>query len=502
MMTIEKDRAGSGTLRPADGTMAPGSRNRSGTFMALSQLVRASTPFALVPILWAAPLAPAAGQSVGIMPVGNSVTEGFGGQCSYREPLSQILSRLPGCDVEFLGPRFNLTPACLDAGTRHLGRSGFRADQVVDLGEFEARAARDRPDQVLLHIGSNDIAQGQSVESTVDEVDLLITQALQASPDATVLLAGIIPWDPTPRDAYTGPVFDREGVDELARSDELATELGALAARRIADGDAVRFVDMRPGFVNAEMTIDGVHPNELGERRMADAWLDALVAEGVCEDFALPTKTLESNQWYQIALPADPGDAATVADVFGDALPMADLDGYAGKWALVEYALDPDDPSGDAYAALSPTDRLAAGKGYWIIHAYDGTRTLGVPELSLPTRALVEPGCASGDGCVAIPLRADPNRDVRWNMIGNPFVGEPPFARARVATASGLCADGCDPDAADAANVVGNRLYHYEGGPGYEEVSPADRLSVWDGYWVPVLRGAAGLQPRYLATAR
>ncbi len=209
------------------------------------------------------------------MAIGDSITEGDGGECSFRKPLSQALLARNWCTAQFLGARYGnyaTSSSCAATSTPHEGRSGWRADEVTPI--VSSTVARFYPDYVLIHLGSNDVFQGQSVASTISDINNIVDNVLSARPDATVLLAGIIPWSPT--------VLDNSGVDELAVSYDLAEQTAALVSSRAANGDDIHFVDMRPGFSSATMTYDGVHPNSAGEAHMANAILAALDALNFC----------------------------------------------------------------------------------------------------------------------------------------------------------------------------------------------------------------------------
>ncbi len=118
------------------------------------------------------------------------------------------------------------------------------------------------PDVVLLHLGTNDIFQGQSNSSTVAEIGEVIDELRVANPDVTVLLAQIIP-------------VSWVGGDRMVAG--LNRRLELFAAGASTASSPVVLVDQYTGFNAWWMTIDGVHPNEIGEQLMADRWYDAMV---------------------------------------------------------------------------------------------------------------------------------------------------------------------------------------------------------------------------------
>ena len=133
--------------------------------------------------------------AVKIMPLGDSITEGWDDntRISYRFWLWKKL-RLAGYDVDFVGTRtgvFAGTPIYTDWDQNHQGTSGQLADQLAAGVTGWANTAQ--PDIALLHIGTNDIFQGQSVSSTITDVNHIIDNIRVARPNISILLAKIIP---------------------------------------------------------------------------------------------------------------------------------------------------------------------------------------------------------------------------------------------------------------------------------------------------------------------
>jgi lysophospholipase L1-like esterase len=107
-----------------------------------------------------------------------------------------------------------------------------------------------------VHLGSNDLFQRQDLESTVEELRRLIEITGEVRPEATILLAQIIP-------TTTEAVNDR-----IAR---LNARIAALAGPRVI------LVDAFTGFDPVRMTYDGVHPNADGEIHLSNVWLETLL---------------------------------------------------------------------------------------------------------------------------------------------------------------------------------------------------------------------------------
>ncbi len=201
--------------------------------------------------------------AVRIMPLGNSITQSYAAYNSYRRPLWHRLKNA-GYAVDFVGSQrsnYNGPPANPDFDLDHEGHSGWRADQL--LAGVGSWASTHRPDVVLLHAGSNDMLQSQSVSSTIEELGQVIDRIRAANPNVTILLARIIPAS--------------EWNGRVARIQAFNDAIPGLVAQKHTAGSPVVLVDQWTGFYPASDTFDGVHPNASGENKMAARWYEALI---------------------------------------------------------------------------------------------------------------------------------------------------------------------------------------------------------------------------------
>jgi len=257
---------------------------------------------------------------------------------SYREHAHDALIA-PGCgaDITWVGASAenNRTPV------HHDGRSGFRVDQILnktwqdDQGRFTASnidgwLSTLQPDVVLIHLGTNDIAEGEDAVSTADEIDELVSRIYRQQPSATILLANLIPihgwWA---AHVKLAPFSFRDIAGEVS---SLAGLIGNIVSSRQANGEDIHLVDVNSGFFvdEANLTVcggsagdphnmsatsctqapdgsglvpDGVHPNLIGEAFIGRQFADVLINEvGICQgsDDALPAVPDDS--------PMDPSD--------------------------------------------------------------------------------------------------------------------------------------------------------------------------------------------------
>lgn len=206
-------------------------------------------------------VAPAESDPIRIMPLGDSITEASSGFGSYRYDLWQELIR-EGFAVDFVG---SMTGAGGEASTSadfdsdHEGHPGWRADEVADHIEGWARSAQ--PDVVLLHLGTNDLAQGQPPSDVIQDLTTIVDRLRVVNPHTHILLAQIIP-------------MRADGPPDVL---ELNKAISALAAATSTVASPVECVDQFTGFDHAGMTWDGIHPNRKGNRRIAAIWHAALL---------------------------------------------------------------------------------------------------------------------------------------------------------------------------------------------------------------------------------
>jgi len=255
-----------------------------------------------------------------VMPIGDSITAGSVLRDSYRRPLWHLLNDA-GLDTDFVGSRNTEVPNP-DFDTDHQGFSGWTADQFLENGRMERWAQDYLPDVVLIHLGTNDIFQGQSVSSTIDEIGQIIDSVRGTNPRVIVLVAQIIPTSDPSRPSLQP--FN-EAIPDLVSSKDSADS-------------PVRLVDQYTGFDATVDTNDGIHPNVSGENKMAQKWFDAL----------------------QPLLSADTNDAPEFTST-----PVT----AATQNAPFAYVITTDDPDSDAVTITAPQ------KPEWLILVDNGDGT-------------------------------------------------------------------------------------------------------------------------------
>ena len=189
---------------------------------------------------------------VRVMPLGDSITDGFNVPGGYRVGLWQRLAA-GGYTVDLVGSGFNGPPELGDHD--HEGHSGWRIDELDAniVGWLRASA----PHTVLLHIGTNDVNQNLDLANAPARLSTLVDHILATVPGVELFVAQITPeTDPT-------------------RETRILAYNAALPGALQGKGSHVHLVDMHSAVSTGDLA-DGVHPTAAGYAKMGAVWYSAL----------------------------------------------------------------------------------------------------------------------------------------------------------------------------------------------------------------------------------
>ncbi|MEV6979698.1 ricin-type beta-trefoil lectin domain protein [Sphaerisporangium sp. NPDC051017] len=189
---------------------------------------------------------------VRVMPLGDSITDGFNVPGGYRINLWQRMAA-GGHTVDFVGSGFN-GPAPL-GDHDHEGHSGWRIDQID--ANIVGWLHSYMPRTILLHIGTNDMTQNYDVANAPARLSALIDKIRATEPMVELFVAQIT------------PAADQTSESRIQAFN--AAVPGVVAQK----GPRTHLVDMHTGFTTADLA-DGVHPNQGGYDKMAARWYAAL----------------------------------------------------------------------------------------------------------------------------------------------------------------------------------------------------------------------------------
>ena len=129
--------------------------------------------------------------SLRIWPIGDSITEGMDGNYSYRSNLNQLFKE-HNVEVTFVGTKSGgFEGNQFGPNDRHDGYSGYRAEDVAYLVKKEIHKVEF--DVALIHLGTNDLAYGESPKEIASDINGLIETLRERNPKVQIVLAEVIP---------------------------------------------------------------------------------------------------------------------------------------------------------------------------------------------------------------------------------------------------------------------------------------------------------------------
>jgi lysophospholipase L1-like esterase len=203
-----------------------------------------------------------------ILPLGDSITFGGGSQkvngtteTFYGGYRVQLFTHAVNANqrITFVGSQSNgpTTVAGKPFPQKHEGHSGWVIDQIV--GIIPSPALNDKPDIILLMIGTND-TYGSDPPGAADRLGKLMDKILDADNHALLVVSAIPPW--------------------AAQGTKIPTYNNAIppmVEKRAAAGKHIVFVDATVGWDSKTMFgDDNLHPNWTGYNLMGDLWYKAL----------------------------------------------------------------------------------------------------------------------------------------------------------------------------------------------------------------------------------
>jgi lysophospholipase L1-like esterase len=217
------------------------------------------------------------------MPVGDSITAGehytkpaTGQRTGYRKHLYKYLTE-EFYNVDFVGSQNHGNE--LDYDWNNEAYPGQKISAIA--GKLKNALPAHRPDILLIHVGTNNMGGRQSPENAAKEVDAMLNmiKGMEGKKPTYVLLCKIINW-------FGGG---------HSNTTTFNTRVAEAVAKRKDDGFKIVLVDMEKGagFNYSDhpdtgdmwgtkypgVPYDVYHPNDSGNRKMANKFLDVLMSQ-------------------------------------------------------------------------------------------------------------------------------------------------------------------------------------------------------------------------------
>jgi lysophospholipase L1-like esterase len=224
--------------------------------LALPQSVQAATP-------------------VKVMPLGDSITDGFTIAGGYRIQFYNrlVADGLTG-SLDFVGSQSNGPASLLDR--EHEGHTGWHvADLAANINTWMTNST---PSIVMLMIGTNDILHSQYTGAST-RLSALIDQICAKLPAGGKLYVSTIPaLGNTTYGSYNTLV------------DQYNADIPGIVQSKVAAGKPVYLVDMHSVITASDLS-DEIHPTQAGYDKMGNAWYAIIKPNLVAGPASTPTRT-------------------------------------------------------------------------------------------------------------------------------------------------------------------------------------------------------------------
>ncbi len=193
---------------------------------------------------------------IAVMPLGDSLTDGYNIPGGYRIDLAERFAD-DDLAVDFVGSLSNGPTTLRDRD--HEGHSGFRIDEIA--ASVDDWLGRYRPDIVLLMIGTNDMVQGDRLSTAPQRLSALIDEIAAKLPNSHLIVASIP---------------QMLGSPYAERIEAFNADVPGIVSSKIDEGKQVSYVDMYSVIEVSDLHTDYTHMNATGYCKLADAWFVAI----------------------------------------------------------------------------------------------------------------------------------------------------------------------------------------------------------------------------------
>jgi lysophospholipase L1-like esterase len=212
--------------------------------------------------------------TIRIMAVGDSITRATCWRAALWDELEQSFSSR----FDFVGTESN-DNGCLPANydRDNQGYSSSLVTEIVanittrgcepacpTLADLQGAFLMKPADVALMHFGTNDVWNSKNPEDIVSGYTAVVAALRAANPQVVILVAQIIPMN------VTSCAGCPSGISALN------TRITSWAAQHDTPESPIRVVDQYDGYDAVADNKDGVHPNDLGSKKIADHWYEAL----------------------------------------------------------------------------------------------------------------------------------------------------------------------------------------------------------------------------------
>ncbi|ORY09648.1 SGNH hydrolase-type esterase domain-containing protein [Clohesyomyces aquaticus] len=217
------------------------------------------TPLAAIGLVGLAGQAAAA--TVKIMPFGASIV---GAPGCWRAILWKKLQGAGITNTDFVGSQ-KATDCGFPYDGENEGHAGFQATGIVADNQLPGWLSAAKPDIMMIHLGTNDVIQRKSTADTINAYSTLVDQMRASKPTMKILFSQLIPIDPK---KFSGA---QQGIIDLNKA------IATWAPTKSTSQSPIVVIDNFTGFNVTTDTVDGEHPNDSGNQKLANKFYQPLV---------------------------------------------------------------------------------------------------------------------------------------------------------------------------------------------------------------------------------
>lgn len=251
-------------------------------------------------------IAQAENSSVKIMSIGDSITDGYGTDGSYRKFLYHELTE-QGYSIDMTGPNWSwgdavytdeATGESFSYDAAHCGYSGYAIKEysgrngILETLQSGNYLAEYTPDIVILQIGTNDVIDNHDVDTAGERLEILIDYISENVSDNTDIFVTTIPYlEPNNPDVYEWfgnyrhsadwqTTYSDDEAEQMVKSqvDNYNEQVKNLIQEKQDNGASnIFFGDINSVITDTSAQLkDGVHPNDTGYKLMGEYWAEII----------------------------------------------------------------------------------------------------------------------------------------------------------------------------------------------------------------------------------
>ena len=220
--------------------------------------------------------------TVNILCIGNSITNGTNKFNSYRRALWQMLHK-GGYNIDMIGSwskhHAGGDVPSPDFDMDHDGHSGWTAEHIFNPPDWDSARGNINqwlttyhPDIVLVELGTNDVFQCRKATDVIANFATLVNLLRTNNSAVKIFIAQIPPLG----DEWAPKKLCGDSVMYDTRIRELNKDILAFTKQHFTTQSPVIAVDQYNGVTPRTDMYDDIHPNNIGEKSMAERWFNAI----------------------------------------------------------------------------------------------------------------------------------------------------------------------------------------------------------------------------------